>query len=135
MDGGAPTMLSEDSSGYSYRLSPFDPDQIVFVNRVGERPDQTDEVRLGSVNAGTSRLVYSTESATALSTPPELAFLPDGRGLLLLDELSRLLFVPSVGQPLVLAENVSSFQSDPSGCVAAYVSDQPEPGTYLVLIP
>jgi hypothetical protein len=133
--GGTPFSLSASASGYDYALSPTDPDQIVFVERIGDPPNCTYEVRLGSVSTGSSRILYSMEGEWYLSPLPELAFLPDGRGLLLVDDVARLLFVPSAGDPVVLAENVGSFDVDASGCVALYVTGEPETATHLVVIP
>jgi hypothetical protein len=129
--GGLPIVLARSASGYGYVLSPADPDQIVFLERVGERPDYIHEVRLGSVSTGSSRIIYSS-SYPSFTEP---AFLPDGRGLLIVDNLARLLFVPSSGDSVVLADNVDTFEMNTSGCVALYVTDEPDAATHLVQIP
>lgn len=130
--------LSPDLSFAAYQVSPTR-DEVVFVEQL-----DTGGMRamLGSTSTGAALQLLSSKQ-----TLREISFVPDGRGLLLLEESkggahTRLRYAPreASSSPALLGEWDQSlmpgrYQVDPSGCVALYDTDLGESGTYLAHLP
>jgi hypothetical protein len=135
--GGTVLQISPDLSFASYRVSPTR-DEVVFVEQI-----DTGGMRamLASTSAGSAvELLSSKQSLRGLS------FLPDGRGLLLLEQSkggahTRLHYTARDGasSPALLGEwdqsLMNGYEVDPSGCVVLYDTDLGESGTYLAHLP
>lgn len=135
--GGEPKVLSPELFGATYAVS-AGTDEAAVVEKNIDSGIST--LRLVTIPTGASKELY--ESPRVIRQP---AFVPGGRGLLLVDQeygvepTSRLHYVPRGGGSQVIGAWRNSYawtQMDPGGCVVLYNTDfGPDAGTTLALIP